>query len=990
MKTAKKLLAILLSVLMVFTMVSSSVVAVAETTATEKTDIEEVETNIGSAFDSVKGIIEGVHNLVGGILAMLGKECVFCDEIHGSDDAEEPTAPTEPEDPAEPEVPTEPVEPEEPSTPEEPETDSSVEDKVDNAIESGFNLFEAIHNLVGGILAIFDKECPFCDKVHGEDSNDAEDPTEPEVPVDPNEPEEPIGPIELTIDQQNYNTTEINTTITGSWESSAGLEDITAQVVSEIDGGSNIEKPQVVVNGNIWSCTFKLKPGKNTIIFKATNVQGASVEKAITVNYEMGAIVAPGEDDIVTEDGKTYHDGVLLIYFVAGATEAQAKEIVEMYNGLIIGQNNFLNMYQCKFDVESYSVLADLAEQIKEEETVTSVFIDEIIENSSMSISDVWDGDVSNSDWVDSDVDGSNWGLEAIELYDVWSDFSVRLQENPTRVGIVDSGYNLNHEDIGNLNDNVNTFLMGDYNSTLSNHGSHVFGTIAGSTNNSTGVTGIVWNGNVYLASAGTGERSLSGALIQDGFVRAVVSGAKVINFSLGCSGIETTDDADESAMYAIEPMVRLLSNGYEFLCVQAAGNDYGKNAAFNGWFSSLREGLDISEITGLSIDDLIDRTIIVGAVENLYDTNNGYRMAEYSNIGSKIDIVAPGSSIYSCYWEDYGYMSGTSMAAPHVTAVASLLWSIDHDFTSVEIKQLICATNSTTEAYGYYNSNDSYRMLNAKLAVENAISYADAVGTAHGRFVDATTGNVIESGMFDIHKDDADGLIVDTNILFDTNGFNITLPAGKYVLEVKADGYITKFATIIIEPFDVLEYGDIPISKEISDDQLRVVLSWDESPYDLDSHLIGYDTIGNRIHVAYYDAIHFVGENDSNENDDYYGNDNFDEIDEENAIAWLDVDDTSSYGPETITVIDLNDIDTFTYCVHNYSDRYSESDDDRAFALADSKATVDVYQGSNLIASYSVPNNRQGTVWRVFSYENNSITRINEMTFESEPSMVQ
>lgn len=794
-------------------------------------------------------------------------------------------------------------------------------------------------------------------------------------------------PISLTIDQQDYSTTEINATITGSWESTVGLDNINASVVSDVDDGSNIETPRVVVNGNIWSCDIKLKPGKNTIVFEAFNVDGGKDSKTITINYDIGNMVIPSDDDIVTENDITYHKGVLLIYFKEDTTFEEAKEIVEKYNGDIIGQNNFLKMYQSKFNIENYTSLKSLADEIENEEMVTSVFIDEIIENAAVTVSDPWDSDVSSYDWTDSDVDGSNWGLEAIEMYDVWSEYNDRLQENPTRVGIVDSGFNLNHEDIGDTSDNINVFLMGTYNDAQSDHGSHVLGTVAGSPNNSKGITGVVWNGNVYVASAGIDSRSLSGAMIQDGFTRAVISGAKVVNFSLGRGGITSITEADEAAMSAVEPMVRLLNGGYDFLCVQAAGNDHGKDAALNGWFSSIREGLDISGVTDLSVDELIERTIIVGAVENNFDNSKGYRLAEYSNVGSKVDIVAPGSSIYSCYWNGYGYKSGTSMAAPHITAVASLIWSIDHDFLASEIKEIICDSNSTTRAYGYYHDSRNYKMLNAELAIERAIALADATGVAYGCFVDAATGYAIESGTFDIHKNDANGEIVSSGETFDSNGFRIILPAGKYILEVKVDGYITKYATIIIEPFEEIGYGDIPVSKEISNDQLRVVLSWGEIPSDLDSHLIGYDTLGNRIHLAYYNLVHYKGEDDSGYNDDheteYYE-------DEENVITWLDVDDTTSYGPETVTVIDLNEVDSFAYCVHNYSDRHSESNDDRAFALADSQATVDVYKGSNLIASYSVPDNRQGTVWRVFSYENGSISRINEMTFEDSPKNVQ
>lgn len=194
MKRLKILLALLLSVLMVFTMVSSSVVAIAETTPAETTKIEDVENTVNNTFGTIKGIIEGVHNLVGGIMSMLGKECVFCDEVHSKaetdgEDTQEPTEPetppSEPEVPIEPEAPTEPetpVEPEQPTEPEEPtdkpEAEEPAEDKIGNAFDSLGNLFDSIHNLVGSILAIFGKECPFCDEVHSKGEGETEEPDE--------------------------------------------------------------------------------------------------------------------------------------------------------------------------------------------------------------------------------------------------------------------------------------------------------------------------------------------------------------------------------------------------------------------------------------------------------------------------------------------------------------------------------------------------------------------------------------------------------------------------------------------------------------------------------------------------------------------------------------------------------------------------------------------------------------------------------------------
>lgn len=64
---------------------------------------------------------------------------------------------------------------------------------------------------------------------------------------------------------------------------------------------------------------------------------------------------------------------------------------------------------------------------------------------------------------------------------------------------------------------------------------------------------------------------------------------------------------------------------------------------------------------------------------------------ADYSNYGnSSIDVAAPGSNVYSTYGTNYAYMSGTSMASPHVAGVASLLKSVHPDYSVSQIEQLL------------------------------------------------------------------------------------------------------------------------------------------------------------------------------------------------------------------------------------------------------------------------------------------------------------
>ena len=73
---------------------------------------------------------------------------------------------------------------------------------------------------------------------------------------------------------------------------------------------------------------------------------------------------------------------------------------------------------------------------------------------------------------------------------------------------------------------------------------------------------------------------------------------------------------------------------------------------------------------------------------------------ADYSNYGSSsIDVAAPGSNVYSTYGTNYAYMSGTSMASPHVAGVASLLKSVHPNYSASQITQLL--KKHAKELYG-------------------------------------------------------------------------------------------------------------------------------------------------------------------------------------------------------------------------------------------------------------------------------------------------
>ncbi|WP_435302579.1 tetratricopeptide repeat protein [Pectobacterium versatile] len=146
-------------------------------------------------------------------------------------------------------------------------------------------------------------------------------------------------------------------------------------------------------------------------------------------------------------------------------------------------------------------------------------------------------------------------------------------------------------------------------------------------------------------------------------------------------------------------------------------------------------------------------------------------------------------------------------------------------------------------------------------------------------------------------------------------------------LLIIKKTGY----SDLVVKcPCDGMTYAISPVMKSL--DGMRIVLTWGEKPDDLDSHLI-YP--GNHVYFSHKNG------RDAN----------------------LDVDDTDSFGPETITIDKKRLGESYIYAVHDYSN----SEKANSLALSASRAKVFVYVGSSQVRSYSVPLNKTGNIWTVF-----------------------
>jgi subtilisin family serine protease len=191
-------------------------------------------------------------------------------------------------------------------------------------------------------------------------------------------------------------------------------------------------------------------------------------------------------------------------------------------------------------------------------------------------------------------------------------------------------------------------------------HGTHCAGTIGARGNNGIGVVGVCWNVRImalkFLSSSGSGYTSDAITCIE----YAISKGANILSNSWGGGGYDQSlKDAIDAAQAA------------GILFVAAAGND-GLNTDIYSFYPACYSSSNIVSVAA---------------------TNHNDALASYSNWGSNygpttVDVGAPGVSILSTLpGNQYGLLSGTSMATPHVAGLAALLKGYNSGWTWQDIK---------------------------------------------------------------------------------------------------------------------------------------------------------------------------------------------------------------------------------------------------------------------------------------------------------------
>ncbi|SDD86287.1 subtilisin [Natrinema hispanicum] len=291
------------------------------------------------------------------------------------------------------------------------------------------------------------------------------------------------------------------------------------------------------------------------------------------------------------------------------------------------------------------------------------------------------------------------WGYDRID-----ADLVTEATGTGVNVGILDTGIQSDHCDLtvtGGTN-----FMKGSPNdySDDNGHGTHVAGIIA-ATNNTLGTVGIapdstLWSVRV-LDQTGSGRWSDIAA----GLDWCMSNGIEIISMSIGGSYNDSVATAISEADDAGHLIICSAGNG--------GNNEDGSCEEENMTFPATHSS-----------------TIAVAGMDE--DNQSDTFLGEYSSLGTAVDLLAPGTNVLSTYLgNDYRQMTGTSMAAPHVTGVASLVWETmgasltneDGDSTTAEPNDEIQDILLTSAETVLGTCEEGAGLVNAAAAIDEAVT---------------------------------------------------------------------------------------------------------------------------------------------------------------------------------------------------------------------------------------------------------------------------
>jgi thermitase len=270
---------------------------------------------------------------------------------------------------------------------------------------------------------------------------------------------------------------------------------------------------------------------------------------------------------------------------------------------------------------------------------------------------------------ADADVDApEGWDLGGLGTFP---------SSGGVRVGIVDTGIDRTHPDLANKTvacAQSRGFLIFPGQIQVgsctddNDHGTHVAGTISANANNSIGVAGVSFNSPLVICRAlggplGTGTT----ADVANCINWTHSQGAKVISMSLG-GGASTTL----------------------------------QNAVANAWKNGAANGSVLVAAAGNDGNSTVNYPAGYAQVVSVAATDHDDARASFSNANADVEVAGPGVDVLSTVrGGGYAEFSGTSMATPHASGVAAVIWALNPGATAATIRNRLGAAVDDLGAAG-------------------------------------------------------------------------------------------------------------------------------------------------------------------------------------------------------------------------------------------------------------------------------------------------
>lgn len=345
-------------------------------------------------------------------------------------------------------------------------------------------------------------------------------------------------------------------------------------------------------------------------------------------------------------------------------------------------------------------------------------------------------------------------------------------------VAIADDGVHPNHPDLkANLlpaysvvTESPTTELP------LCTHGTLVAGVVGQVGNNALGGAGMAWNVKMLPVNLSSNESTTTCSTssineLAEALVYATDQGVDIINMSWGGGSLSTLETA---VNYATSRGVLVVSSG---------GNENASNLLYPAAY---------------------ERVVGVGATQKAATTTapSGDTRARYSNYGPALDVMAPGSAIYTTSGTTYANKNGTSLASPMVAGLAALVLSVNPDLSYRQVREVILqntddlGTPGWDQYYGWGRINVQKTLTAAQSLVPEVDTTAPTI-TVTAPSDGAILYNEVSVSVENVATDDfgvtRKELYVDGLLYAESLGpkqsfwWSGDIPVGQHTLQVKA-----------------------------------------------------------------------------------------------------------------------------------------------------------------------------------------------------------